>query len=211
MRALPLLGLLACADKADDSAVPDPLVSGTVQPEGASESGEVAFHRGFAFDQGGRVIAYISSNPAASCDRVVEYLRPHEEPYDPSGLLTGGTCDLYFAMDGYSGDLSADDDPMAVAGWALNCAMGEGSFVLETRDSGDRDYYWSGRWWQGRPTSYSYTLTGGAGADFTFDLQMSAYDGGFIYESMEGVPATGEVSGSIDLEWCPSLATTGLF
>ncbi len=210
MRVWTLLILVACSDKSgDEGAAAEPQITGTIGLEGEAESGKVALYKGFGVDAGGTMMAYLSSNPDSTCGDVFDYLAADDEPYDPSGLIRGGTCDIFLHFEGYSSPLEAANDPLVGASTVINCAMGEGSFELETRD--DTDYYWSGRWWQGHPTQFSLGLSGGDGEGYSLDLELGAWEGNFIYEGLTRYAGAGSVSGSLDIEWCGQLGTVGVF
>ena len=201
--------LLACGGKGEDSGAPTPQVEGTITIEGMA--GEVALYRGFGFDAGGTMLAYLSSNPAADCGMIYDYLLVQDTPYDPTGTVLPGTCDIFMRLSAYEGSAAGEDDPMAAAGLVINCALGDGAFELQTRDGQDTDYYWTGDWWQGRPTDFAFALSGGDGSDYDLSLEMSAYAGNFIYEDMTDRPGTGAVTGAMTIEWCTDLGSTGLF
>jgi hypothetical protein len=202
-----------CSSDEEDTSTESmaPSITGTITLESIDTSGEVQLYKAFGFDQGGKLISYLSNNPNATCASTVDYLQDHNSPYDPSDFLVGGTCDIYFSHSDWTGSVQATDDPFAVAGMTVNCAFGDGEFVLETRDVGDRDYYWSGRWWQGHPTVYTMDMSGTGESGYEFSLSLTEYDGNLIYEEMDAYPATGEVSGTMSVEWCPELGTTPLF
>ena len=224
-RLLPLLVLsltTACSGKDDsgDETVDslEPKITGTVTAEGEA-SAQVAFYKAFAFDQGGKLLAYLSSSPNATCENVADYLRVSEGPYDPKDMFEGGHCNMFIIIDGdFDGSFShtrpadSTEPNLVAAGTSMECAMGEGQFELTRLTESDRDdYYWSGRWWQGRPNAYTYDFSGGAGSSYQLTLEMSAYDGGFIHEELDDTPAVGAVSGTIEAEWCDALGSTGLF
>ena len=216
-----LIGLTlaaACGGGAGDTAGDAPMITGTIQPEGEDVSGEFEGYRAFAYDQGGAFIAYISSNPRATCDKVTDYLTVGAEPYDPVDVLVAGKCDFFiYLSSGYDGGLShsadKDDEELDTVGpgVSLGCAMGEGEWVYERRDGDDKDYYWSGRWWQGAPVTYSFDFSGGDGSEVVMDIAMQEYTGAFIYEEFANDPASGDVEGHVTAEWCTGLAGTGLF
>lgn len=204
--------LIACAGDEGEADGPVVQLEGTIQENVTRIEGEVAIYHGFAFDQGGVFISYLSSNPESDCDSITDYLQDHSGYYDPSDVLVGGACDIYYKISSaYEGEIAASDDPMVAAGMAINCYMGEGGWILETRDSDDTDYYWQGEHWQGHPTGYDLSLTGGDGSGYSLDLNMTEYDGNFIYEDFDNDPASGSVSGTVELDWCPGLGTTPLF
>lgn len=184
-------------------------ITGTITTEDGS-SGEVDAVVGLGWDDGGKLILYLSSNPDTTCEAVVAFWT-REEPIDPVDIYLPGKCNLYISQaSGFEGAFQAEDDIFAAAGTSIECAMGDGGWVLEERDTDDIDYYWQGRWWQGHPTAFQYDFSGGGGGDYDVSVDMSAYDGSFIYEDFDGDPATGSVSGEMTATWCGDIATTGL-
>ncbi len=237
MRPTSMLALAAlvvgCSGKSEDDSgagaggAPDPLIVGTVTPETGGVTGEFRIYKAFGFDQGGSLIMYLSSTPEASCDTVTEYLNVGRgNPVDPVNVFTGGTCNMLIEVPaesvGYEGSLSwtrgADEggiDEISAAS-VIECAMGEGAFEVTTLSAGDDpDYYWTGpnsHWWQGTQVAYSLSITGGSGSAYAVDIDITALRGGFPREGFSGNdPATGDISGSIEAEWCTALGSTGLF
>jgi len=207
-----VLGSLACSGEVEETEDLGPHLTGTISANDGSAEAIVEIYSGFAFDQGGIYISYFSSNPQMDCETVTQHLQDHSGPYDPSEVLVGGTCDIYYKISSdYDGEIEASNDPFAAAGMAINCYMGEGGWELETRDSDDTDYYWQGNHWQGHPTAYELDLSGGSESSYIFDIEMTEYDGNFIYEDFDNDPANGTVGGDIEAEWCPGLGTTPLF
>jgi len=206
-----LLALAACAGKEDEGDDASPQITGAIAPDGEGISADVEIYKAFAMHAGSGFVAYLSNNPDATCESVTEYLRA-DAPYDPSGFLVGGTCDVAIRIDTWEegAGKAATDDPIAAAGFAINCYFGSDGWELETRDNDDRDYYWQGREWQGSPAVYSYDFSEDGG-DYTLDLSMSDYNGSFIYESLEAAPASGGVTGTIRAARCEALATTPFF
>ena len=216
MRALPLALiavaiLTACKTDEKEETESTPQMMGTIAPDGEGISADVQIFKAFAMHTGSGFAAYLSNNPDASCASVTEYLRA-DAPYDPSDTLVGGACDIAIRIDTWEDGegKAATDDPLAAAGFAINCYFGDAVWELETRDNDDRDYYWQGREWQGSPAVYSYDFSED-GEDYILDLDMSAYNGSFIYETLEAAPATGGVSGTVIAERCESIAATPFF
>ncbi|HCH61173.1 MAG: hypothetical protein CL927_12095 [Deltaproteobacteria bacterium] len=214
--------MCACSSKGETGSEADaevmPFITGTVSVDGQA-SAEVAFYKAFAYNQGGTLLAYLSSSPSATCTNVADYLQLDQPPYDPVEMFEPSTCNLMLKIEdeylgGFTHNQTADADQpnFATLGSALNCAMGEGSFeYVALSESDDPDYNWSGRWWEGGPFVYNYNLSGGDGEPYTFDIEMSAYDGSFVHESLNDNPANGAVSGTISAEWCERMGSTGLF
>lgn len=184
---------------------------GILEGELAFDDGEVAAiagHRAFGFDRNGQVLLYFASNNAATCAGVAEELQ-WGEPTDPSDLFSAGHCNVYAMVNDYSGsEVTISSDRLRVT-WALNCTIGEGAWNWEVRGN-DSGFYWSGRWWQGDPETWTITLSGGGGDDFVADVQMNDYDGDYSYEFIEAT-AEGLVSGTALVEWCDDLGESDLF
>jgi hypothetical protein len=219
--------LLVACKGGDDSGKAgedlEPLVTGTITPDGEGVDARFEIYKAFGFDQGGRALLYLSSTPEASCDSVSTYLRSGGDPYDPVEVFTGGTCNMLIGVDattvGFTGQLdwSRAEGEGGVdalgAGIAIECAMGEGAFEMtQLSETDELDYYWTGRWWTGRPDVYSLSIGGGGGGAYALEFDLQHFLGGFIREGLAGNdPASGPVSGAIEAEWCTDLGTTGLF
>ena len=202
-----LFPLLAACDPDEEA---QSIIEGTIQIEGESLSGQVATWSSFAYNTDGKAIVYFTSTSDASCDDVSTYLRGDAADFDPTPLFQPGYCNLSLVAD-YDGQEITWDESTYDAIWSLNCVLGDGEFVWEQRDWNDWDYYWSDRYWQGSPTTFSVTLSGGDGQPITVDAEMSEYDGGFIYEEMSEVLASGVVSGVTDATWCQGLMDAMIF
>lgn len=217
--ALVLLLTAACAGKDGDSGADlQPQIVGTISPDGAAEQGNVRFYKAFAFDQGGALLAYLSSSPEADCTEVGRYLQVGSAPYDPAPVFAPDTCNMFIKIsEDYDGGIDYTRNEadagldLVGTGTAVECALGAGAFELTTLVTDDEDYYYSGRWWVGNPLTYRYTFEGSGADGYTLDLELQQLDGGFVQESMEAVRATAAVSGSIRAEYCTDLASTGLF
>lgn len=221
LAAVVVLG--ACkGEDADSGSADGPVayIKGSLGPDGEDITGEFAVYKAVAFDQGGRFLAYLSSDPEASCDNIVDYLYTDGDPYAPDDVINGGHCNMFLAIDGYEDGLNHTWDRSMEggtgfdaigAGTSIACAMGSGEFVYEQRDNDDEDYFWSGRWWQGSPKDYTFAFSGSGEGGYTLDLTMSEFDGEWPYEGFDSHPASGNVSGTIEAEYCQGLATTGLF
>ena len=207
------LALVACGSGDDDAGGVDIAGSfGIVDSTGAEEAtGTVEGQRGFGVSVSDVALVYISSSSDASCGDLSGYLDSVGEPYDPSSLFAADRCNLLMLIsDGYPAEgREFVDDPYG-ATWSINCTLGEGEFVYEERDTGDWDYYWSERQWQGNAQEWSASLTGGDGSEFAFEMSLSEMNGNFPYESFESFPASGSVSGTATLEWCDDLSSAAL-
>ena len=124
---VPLLVLAACAGK-DEEDDASPQITGAIAPDGEGVSADVTVFKAFAMHTGSSFAAYLSNRPDATCESVTEYLRA-EKPYDPSGLLVGRTCDIAIRIDTWEdrAGRTATDDPLAAAGFSINCYFGDES------------------------------------------------------------------------------------
>ncbi len=218
-----LVGLSGCnksdGDSAGDRAL-EPQVVGTITVPGLTyeqdAEGRVEIFHGYGVDAGGTVMMYLSSNPNLTCAMAAEILSDRDSPLDFTDYIVGGTCDLFIKTTDYTGamDFSEAAGFEGMVAMTINCYTGSGAFQYEQRDDGgDNGYYWSGRKWQGNPTVYSYSLNGGNESDYTVALDLVEYDGNFPDETDAGqsYPATGTVSGTVDVKWCADLGRTEAF
>jgi hypothetical protein len=196
---LSVLLLGACKEEGGGS------LSGEIALDELDYSARVDAAAAFAWHVDDQLLVYISSDPGASCAGVVTYLSGGG---DLEPLFEGGLCNVYIKLDqGYADGFTAQDDPLYAAGTALGCPMGEGTFGGEAEN-----YRWSGIWWQGYPTTYSYAFSEDADGNYLVELDMSAYNGSLPYEGQAvNVTAAGSVSGSLTATACPGLEDTALF
>lgn len=200
---------LSCGEKEEELV---PLLTGTVAPDHPEMALSADFegYKAFAFDINNTFWTYISSNPNAHCGDVVNYLNVGSAPFDPVNVLSPGKCNMLIKLTDWEGAISLQDDTIAVAATAIECAMGEGEFSLTNMDGNGRDYYWTGTWWQGAPREYRFDLEGDRDSGYTLDIEMTVFYGGFIHDEFEKYEAYGTVSGVMDAYVCEGLASTGL-
>ena len=212
------VALVACAGEKEEEMAA--MMEGTIVPDHpeVSTSAEFTSYKAFGFDNNGKFIAYISSNPEAHCGDVVNYLNIGGDPYDPAEVLAPGKCNIMIKLaEGYEDGIELSDDPISAAATSIECAMGTGEFRLETRGEGQsqsRDYFWSGddsHWWQGAPQLYDWSFTGNFDQGYQLDITMNTYKGTFIHEEFTKYDADGLVQGSVQAYSCEGLASTGLF
>ncbi len=203
-----LFALLIACDGTDTDATG---LSGSVETAdyGADVDNSVAF--GFHIDDVGYF--YVPSNPDATCDDVVGYLTHSgsSDPFDPTVVWLEGTCVLNVKLTGYDGgDFSFTGEENYLEGfWNMNCAMGDGEFVYETRN-GYKDYYWSNSVWTGTPTVHDTSVSETEEeVSYSLTSEMSSWQGNYN-DLLGDVPLEGEVSGTVDVEWCSDLYQTGL-
>ena len=210
MLRLFFIGLLVgCSGEKDDGEV-EPMLTGTITPDGRDVSGEFFGYRAFAFNANDTLGAYISSNPNASCGSITEYLTSNSR-YDPVDVLSPGACNLFLKISDYDGSLSAENDSIVSAASSIECAMGEGEFEYTELGENDVGYYWSGNWWVGVPQEYTWNFSGNSEDGYTFEIDMNGYVGSFIQEEFDRYAAVGQVSGTVTAESCEEIFSTGLF
>jgi hypothetical protein len=173
-------------------------------------SAEVVAGSAFGVNVNGRAIALLAGAPDLTCEQAVAYARVGSTDDDPGAFVPGGTCGVYVEVPtayAPAGTTVSDDPTGALV--ALSCAMGDGAWSREERGDGDVDTYWSGPFWQGSPTGFDLSLSGGDEAPFALTLDMTAYAGSFVYdtENPDPDPATGTVAIDVEVTWCPGLAS----
>lgn len=200
---------VGCSEKEEEI---EPLLVGTITPDHpeVSLSADFTGYKAFAFDINNTFWTYISSNPNAYCGDVVKYLNVGSEPFDPVNVLSPGKCNMLIKLADWQGSVSLENDAVAVAATAIECAMGDGEFTLMNLDGNGKDYYWTGTWWQGAPREYRFDLEGDRDSGYVLDIEMTVLNGGFIREEFEKYEAYGTVSGVMDAYVCEGLASTGL-
>ena len=125
--------LVACSSKGEIVADESESALGLAPLRRRRTSAEVAFDKAFAYDQGGTMLAYLSSSPTATCTNVTDYLRVNQIPTTPS-TAEPGTRNLLLKIERVPGGFSHNQpagDPanLATLGSAINCAMGEGALI----------------------------------------------------------------------------------
>ncbi|MEC7984045.1 MAG: hypothetical protein VX278_02705 [Myxococcota bacterium] len=206
-----LMLMLACG--AGDTLTP--MLEGSISPVDKDISGTFFGYKAFGFDNSGTLVVYISSNAESTCTSVAEYLSSGRDPYDPALIFTPGTCNMMVKIGEYTSPWEEEDDRASAASSVINCAMGDGEFVYESSSSDDRDYYWSGEWFQGLPVSYKWEISGDrdTSEEYLLNIEMSGYEGFFPYgdNPMNRYTLSGDVQGTVTAEICTELGTTGLF
>lgn len=196
-------------DSSDDTQTFD--AEGTITAE-SGESAKVAILKSFGFATNGSGFIYFASNENATCDNVVEMLKA-DEAYNPDQVLLAEHCNLLFKFKyeestGFDGLVFTEED-LFVSLWSLSCGMGAGTWEYQNQ-GGDRDYFYTGTWWQGSPDVYETTVSE-VGENISITVTMGPYSGHFIYEGLDDISATGQVVGTIEAERCTGLAQTDLF
>ena len=188
--------LLACSA--------EPVAAGLAGDISLSEIGEIGsveILSAHGLAQDGQLIAYLSSAPDVTCAQAAAHLTPGDNTDDPTAIFRAGHCNVFLSLQSWDEGFVATDDPLAMAGMSITCTLGEGAFVLEERDVGDEDYYWSGRYWQGSAEAYDIAFSA-AETGYAFELDMSAFSGSLIYESLEEIVGEGTVSGAQSIASC---------
>ena len=212
--ALIVVLMAGCSGKGDtadtaSSTIDGAMVSGTVTSEDGS-SANVAVMKAFGFASAGTGLIYAASGEGATCATVAEYLDFDTAEYDPTDLWPAETCNLFlrFSYDEAAGwDGLTIDATDVLNPWVITCAMDPGSWEYG-KSNGFVDYYYSGRYFQGGPDSGSAALSG-SGESMDVTVSFSSFTGGFTYELMENVSASGSVTGTMVTEWCTDLGSTG--
>lgn len=209
--ALAILPLLfACKGGGPDSEAPADIVGDVLTPD---DEATVAGRAAFGFHLDGKGLWYVTSVVDATCADVIAFMEHAEsdDPLDPTGVLSGGVCNLTLIADYEGADTTyTEADGTAVALWSLYCPMGEGEFELISR-RGHTDYFWSGNLWTGSPVAHSTTISGdGETSGYTLDLSMTDYSGSYS-DVIATIAATGLTSGAIDAHFCPDLYQTTAF
>lgn len=208
--------LIACKGKEEEEL--QPFITGTVSPAHPelSVTGEFEIYKGFAFNDQGKFWMYLSSNPETYCADVIEYLSS-DQPYEPVNVLSPGKCNMWVKLSNWEGESTAKDDNILIAESNIQCAMGDGDFEYMILDGdNEKDWYWTGSWWQGVPTAYEWSISGDREGDadnpagYTIDLTMEEFRGSFIHREPDVYDGSGGVMGSMDLYICEGLASMGL-
>jgi len=211
--ALYLALVLGCGQDPEKSTDDEaPSITGNIRLDEWSGTAQVEMTRAFAYEADGSLVAFLSSNDATTCEAAGEYLSG-VHPLSKDDLMRGGTCAMTIVLKEpypYDGDFAAtgpetEINPGASVSSAIECAMGDGSFVRESRNDSE-DYYWSERWWRGTPFNYAWNISGGGGGTVTIEVDMSDYRGSLPFDGVyANVTATGEVSGTVKAQWCPDM------
>ena len=195
-----VLLLAACGAESVDAGL-----IGDISLPDIGETGSVEVLSAHGLAQDGQLIAYLSSAPDVTCAQAVAHLTPGDNTDDPTAIFRAGHCNVFLSLQSWDEGFSATDDPLAMAGMSITCTLGEGAFVFEERDVGDEDYYWSGRYWQGSADAYDIAFSSPE-AGYGFEMDMTAFSGSLIYESLEEIAGTGTVSGAQAIEACDDFA-----
>ena len=193
--------LMACAD-------PVPTLTGEITLVDQGLTGQLVAAQAFAHAQDGSLVAYISSSPETTCDDVVGYLS--DSRYDSSSMFLEGHCNFFIYIDSAydSAGFAVEDDLIYGVSSNMSCTLGEGAFVQETPDA---QYAWSGQWWQGAPTSFSYDFSDD-GTEYWLNVTLRELNGSFSQDGqMVSVTGTTTIDGLATAESCPGLASTYLF
>ena len=210
--AVLVLGVAACDGSSgdDDVSVP-PQITGTIEVIDSDKYGEMDVQKVFSFATNGQGVAFLSPDPNATCDEVVNVLQ--ETDYDPVNVYEPEKCTIalrfyYNEAEGFDGITVDTSNIKNVV--SVNCAMDDGVW---NRERGERGwgYVYDGSWWQGGAKDFSYTVTGTDNVPaFDFDLGPS-FHGQFTYDDTIPDPATGSLEGDVEVESCQKLVQTNLY
>ena len=202
----------ACSDgSGDDDVGIEPQISGLLEVNDSDKFGQMAVQKVFSFATNGQGVAYLSPNPAATCDEVVQVLQ--ETDYDPINVYAPGKCTLairfyYDDAAGFDGVVVDTSDIRNVVN--VNCGMDEGEWE-RVRGQRGWGYEYTGWWWQGGAKDFTYTVSGSDNVPaFDFDLGPS-FHGQFTYDDTVPDPATGSLSGAVEVVGCQKLVQTNLY
>lgn len=212
-----LVLLAACNSYPPKDESEDPGITGKISMDERSGSSKFEVFRAFSYDTEGKFIAFLSSNSAATCEDASAYLSG-EETVNGGQFMRGGTCAMtiiikppygFGGTDFYEGSDRASDTGGEVgvaANTLIECEIGNGAFKIR-QEPEDDEYWWTGKWWTGAPVDFAWKIDGGDGDKTFIQVEMSTYSGGLPNNGQpEGIPASGEVTGSTFAEWCPGLA-----
>ncbi|MCB9759365.1 MAG: hypothetical protein H6739_05955 [Alphaproteobacteria bacterium] len=206
--ALLLAGLAACTGKVEDT---EALITGSL--ETMDSNAEIAGRTAYGFHLDGKGLWYVSTVADASCDDVIDYFEHTDssDRFEPERVIYGGYCNLTLVSDYDGAEFTLTEaDPVTTGYWSLYCPMGTGEWTWEDRH-GHQDYYWSGPVWTGQPTGHTTTISGpGEGGGYTIEVDMVDFEGEYG-DVIDTIPATGGVTGSIDVVYCPDLYHTEVF
>ena len=202
--------MFACNGTGDDTSETFSMEGQITAEDG--QQGDVTIRKAFGFATNGSGLVYFASNGDATCDNVLEMLEA-DEAHNPDKVLLAGHCNLIYKFK-FNGEPTFDELSFTEADtfeslWSVSCGMGEGSWEYANND-GDKDYFYTGSWWQGSPNVYSTTVSG-TGDSMRITATMGPYTGHYIYEGLDEVSGTGLVGGDVEVQRCTGLAQTALF
>ncbi len=211
MIALLLAGCTA-TNKDDSGAGPNG-DWGAITAQRAGERALVTEGAGWGFDSptNGKAVFYFASSADLGCDEVGAALGGPEDPgWDRAALLPPETCAIfaYLDYDAGSGGGWTESDTIS-ATLSVSCAMDPGAW--EQSDECLGSFCYTGHYWQGNPTDFDLSVTGGAGDAYAVQLRMDGYDGHFTYESPDPAPASGTVNAVTEAGWCTEIGQTSWF
>jgi len=209
IRFLPLL-LIGCA-KDDGNASS---IDGSITLPDHAESADVAWDTAFYAQSGDAMLAFITGVQGASCEDIGAFLSSSDGVTEKEGIYDGGGCVMTVKVNDWSGRYETAWNPTS-SEWnpavdsSIRCEFGDGSWELGVNSSGREDHYWTGRTWSGYPTSFDW-LFEPDGDSLLVQMDMDAYEGSLIYESIGEVQATGDVSGVVAAKPCTAMESASV-
>jgi hypothetical protein len=189
----------------------DPSITGSLNLPEHGEQADIVWDKAFGYVDGSTMIAFVTGAPDATCASISAYLGSNDGPLKKVDVLQGGSCTMLVRTHEWDGGWSASY-PNAEDSWPpsidsnIRCEFGDGEWTLESRGSGYEDYYWSGTVWHGIPDVFDWEFTGGK-SGFELTVDMSHYDGGFLYsDNHDDIPGSGVIAGVVKAKWCGALS-----
>ena len=209
IRLLPFL-LVGCAK--DDGASSS--IDGSIALPDYSQTADIVWNKAFYAESDNAMLAFITGVESASCADIGSFLSSNDGVTEKEGIYDGGGCVMTVKVNDWSGRYETSWNPSSTE-WnpavdsSIRCEFGDGSWERSVNSSGREDYYWTGRTWSGYPTSFDWSFEPD-GQSLSLQMDMSAYDGGLIYESIGDVQATGDVSGIVIAEPCTAMESASV-
>ena len=189
-------------------------IDGTIALPDHSESADISWNKAFYVESGNAMLAFITGVEGASCGEIGDFLSSNDGAIEKDGVYDGGGCVMTLKVNDWSGRYETSWNPSS-SDWnpavdsAIRCEFGDGAWELGVNSSGREDYYWTGRTWSGYPTSFEWTFEP-EGDSLSMQMDMDAYDGSLIYESMGDVQGAGEVGGTVLAEPCSAMGNASV-
>ncbi len=206
-----ILVLLFGCGKGDDGSSS---IDGSITLPDHSESADISWNKAFYVESGNAMLAFITGVDGASCANIADFLSSNDGAMEKESIYDGGGCVMTVKLNDWSGRYETSWNPSS-SEWnpavdsSIRCEFGDGAWELGVNSSGREDYYWTGTTWSGQPTSFEWTFKPD-GDSLSMQMDMDAYDGSLIYESVGNVQGAGEVSGVVLAEPCAALENASI-